>query len=472
MEEAIVFYSAPGMGHIVSMAELANLIRRHLLLHYPNRRVSFTVIYGSQPFEPPTTTTAISQIANSSPSISFLHLPQHPINTFPARSPAAMAFESIRKSAPDFAESLRRISDAGTKIRSLVIDLFCGTALPIAAEQGIPVYYFFTSGSAALAAYLHMPTIHQRVGGRVFKDSPDLLIDIPGLPSIPADEMPEPLLDAKDPAYPEMVYFCECLQKSKGILVNTFDELEPVVTREAIDSGACVPDGPTPAVYNIGPLIEGSKDGDTSHETLSWLNTQPSGSVVFLCFGSRGRFTAAQTKAIAEGLERSGQRFIWVVRNPPDDNSSEIDLGKLLPEGFLRRTKDIGIVVKGWAPQVAVLSHDSVGGFVTHCGWNSVLEAVVAGKPMVAWPLYAEQHLNRAVLVKTMGMAVPVEQREGDRFVSGDELASRLIELMNSEKGKEMKEKSRLMRDKALAARNEGGSSMADLQKVVNEWMK
>lgn len=470
MKEAIVLYAAPTIGHIISMAELAKLLHHHLLHRHPRRRLSLTVLYGSDPFEPPTTKTAISHIINSNPSIYFLHLPERPIDTSPTRSRAAVAFESIRLSAPDVSDALRRISDAGTKIRVLIIDMFSSTALPIGAEMGIPVYYFFTSGAAALAAYLHMPVIDRRVGGRVFKDSPDLLIEIPGLPAIPATEMPEPLLDAKDPAYPEMVYFCESFRKSDGILVNTFDELE-TVAMEAVVGGACVPGGPTPPVYNIGPLIEASKDGNNRHESLSWLDWQPSGSVVFLCFGSRGQFTAAQTKEIAKGLEKSGQRFLWVVRNPSSDSTSEEELEKLLPNGFLERTKGTGLVVKGWAPQLTVLNHNSVGGFVTHCGWNSVLEAMVAGKPMVAWPLYAEQHLNRAALVTTMGMAIPLHQREGDRFVTEEELAKGLIELMDSTRGQEMKKKSEAMRVKALNTWEKGGSSMVALEKLANIWM-
>ncbi|KAL8172569.1 hypothetical protein V2J09_024373 [Rumex salicifolius] len=464
--EAFVFYSAPGMGHIFSMAELAKLIRRHALLRHPERRLSFTLIYGTVPFEPSTTNAALSHFISSNPSISFLHLPHRPIDTSPTRSRPAIAFQSLRNSAPDLSAALRRISATGTMIRALIIDMFCSTALPLASEQGIPVYYFFTSGAAALAAYLHMPAIHRKAQGRVFKDSPDLLIEIPGLPAIPATEMPEPLLDSRDPAYAEMLYFCESFLKSKGILVNTFDELEPVAMA-AIAGGACVPDGPTPPVYNVGPLILDSQDAHKSssrHETLSWLDSQPSGSVVFLCFGSRGRFTKAQTKAIAEGLERSGLRFMWVVKEEDD----------LAEEGFLRKITKVGlgVVIKGWAPQVAILSHESVGAFVTHCGWNSILEAVIAGKPMLAWPLYAEQHLNRAALVTTMGMAAPVVQKQhrGDFFVSGDELASSLTQLVTASPA--IKEKAAAMRAKALAASLQPGSSMLALEMLLNLWMK
>lgn len=122
---------------------------------------------------------------------------------------------------------------------------------------------------------------------------------------------------------------------------------------------------------------------------------------MFLCFGSKGTFSKEQFKEMAVGLERSNQRFLWVVR-------SQLELEVLLLEGFLERTKDRGLVVKSWAPQVAILSHESVGGFVTHCGWNSITEVVSYGVPMVAWPLYAEQEVNSVVLVEEMKLAIPI----------------------------------------------------------------
>ena len=100
---------------------------------------------------------------------------------------------------------------------------------------------------------------------------------------------------------------------------------------------------------------------------------------------------------------KSGKTVAW----------DDFDLDDILPEGFLRKTKKRGMVVKSWAPQQAVMRHPSVGGFVTHCGWTSVLEAAAAGVPMVAWPLHAEQHVNRAALVEDTKMAIGLEQRGG-----------------------------------------------------------
>ncbi|KAJ1416991.1 UDP-glycosyltransferase family, conserved site [Sesbania bispinosa] len=136
----------------------------------------------------------------------------------------------------------------------------------------------------------------------------------------------------------------------------------------------------------------------------------------------------------------------------------------------MERTKERGLVVRSWAPQVEVLSHESVGGFVTHCGWNSVLEAVVAGVPMIGWPLHAEQHVNRNLMVEEMKVAVGVEQREGDGFVTGEEVERRVRELMESERGREMRETSLKIKEMAVSALGEFGSSTKALANLVQTW--
>ncbi|XP_023739059.2 UDP-glycosyltransferase 88B1 [Lactuca sativa] len=183
-------------------------------------------------------------------------------------------------------------------------------------------------------------------------------------------------------------------------MANTFVGFEERAV-DALREGKCIPNGPTPPIYFIGPLIVGGNHVDPSeNECLKWLNSQPSKTVVFLCSGSQGVLKKEQLKEIAIGLEKSEQRFLWVVRDPPPGGGKEVGLDAILPDGFKGRIGDKGMVVKNWAPQPVILSHESVGGFVRHCGWNSVLEAVVAGVPLVAWPLYAEQKMNRVYLVK------------------------------------------------------------------------
>ena len=277
--------------------------------------------------------------------------------------------------------------------------------------------------------------------------------------------------------------------------MNTFEALEPQAIKAATQA-ACILNNdatptPAPPIYHIGPLIADSKDravgfkassSDSYTECLTWLDAQPCGSVVFLSFGSKGTFSEVQLKEMAMGLERSGHRFLWVVRSAPTSNS-EPDLEVLLPEGFMKRTKERGLVVKSWAPQSDILSHESVGGFVTHCGWNSVVEAVFHGVPMVAWPLYAEQRMNSAALVEQMKLAIAVEKVEyssssssspsskEELLVSAEELEKKVRQLMGSE-GKCAREKSLGMKAMGKAAWSNGGSSLSSLSKMVASWKK
>uniref|UniRef100_A0A0A9GAT4 UDP-glycosyltransferases domain-containing protein n=1 Tax=Arundo donax TaxID=35708 RepID=A0A0A9GAT4_ARUDO len=192
------------------------------------------------------------------------------------------------------------------------------------------------------------------------------------------------------------------MQEARGILVNSFESLEPRAAR-ALRDGLCVPGRRTPPAYFVGPLV--SAGGDKEHACLRWLDAQPDRSVVFLCFGSMGTLPKHQLEEIAIGLESSGQRFLWVVRSPPGAGD---DLDALLPAGFQERTKGRGLAVGGWAPQAAVLLHRAAGAFVTHCWWNSTLEGVAAGLPLLCWPLYAEQRLNKVWVVEEMELGVEI----------------------------------------------------------------
>ncbi|KAI3757680.1 hypothetical protein L6452_05223 [Arctium lappa] len=312
--------------------------------------------------------------------------------------------------------------------------------MTVAADLNIPVYYFYTSGACCLAQYLYFPTLHRTTTGS-FKDM-NTLIHSPGLPPIPSSELPSPLLDRTSPVYSDFLVFCEQLPKSAGIIVNTFDSLEPKAIK-AITDGLCVPDRPTPPIYRIGPLI--AAGGDGTHECLNWLDLQPSQSVVYLCFGSSvSFFSSDQLKEIATGLERSGQRFLWVVRTPPSNNKDdrfqpppEPDLDLLLPEGFLDRTRDRGLVVKTWAPQVAVLNKESVGGFVT----------------------------LRVVLVEEMKLALPMESTGGK--VSATEVEKRVRQLMEDEGVREV---AKARKEEAALAMSDGGPSRRALANLIASW--
>jgi len=471
MKEVIVLYPSPGRGHLLAMVELGKLILKHhpsfsitiLVLNTQNTDSASTAQYVAS-----STAQYMAAVKATTPSITFLHLP--PISDVPSTpSPIELLYLFPHLNNPNVHQTLQTISQT-SKLKAFIIDFFCDAAFGVAANLSIPIYYFYTSSASTLTAFLYRPTLHKSLD-KSLKDLDDhMLIDIPGLPSIPVSDMPKNMSDRSAKVYEYFLNTATHMAKSNRLIVNTFELLEGKAIG-AISDGLCVTDGPTPPIFCIGPLISSSnQDGENQHECLNWLNSQPSQSVVFLSFGSMGLFSAKQLHEIAVGLENSGQRFLWVVRNPPPDNNKEPNLDELLPNGFLDRTKGRGFVVKQWAPQVEILSHGSVGGFVTHCGWNSVLEAVSSGLPMVGWPLYAEQRLTRVVLVKEFKVALAVNESD-DGLVSAAELEKRVSELMDSEAGKVVKQKVLAMRDAAVAAVEEGGSAHVAFAKLAESWV-
>ncbi|XP_066309536.1 UDP-glycosyltransferase 88F3-like [Miscanthus floridulus] len=467
-QRPVVLYPSPGMGHLVSMIELGKILGA--------RGLSVTIVVVEPPYNTGATGPFLAGVSAANPSISFHRLPK--VERLPpvkSKHHEALTFELVRVSNPHLREFLAAASPA-----VLVVDFFCSIALDVAEELRVPAYFFFTSGAEVLAFCLYLPVLHERTTAS-FQDMGEELVHVPGIPPFPATHSILPIMERDDVAYDGFLKGFRDLCRSQGLIVNTFRLLEQRAV-ETVAAGHCTPPGlPTPPIYCIGPLIKSEEVlGKGGEECLAWLDAQPRASVVFLCFGSLGRFSAEQIREVAAGLEASGQRFLWVVRAPPSDDSAkkfekppEPDLDALLPEGFLARTKDRGLVVKSWAPQRDVLAHASVGGFVTHCGWNSVLEAVMAGVPMLAWPLYAEQRLNRVFLEKDMQLAVAVEGYDSDTgLVAAEEVAAKVRWLMDSDGGRRLRERTVEAMRQAKDALREGGESEATLAGLVDEWKR
>ncbi|KAL2921163.1 UDP-glycosyltransferase 88B1 [Bienertia sinuspersici] len=346
-----------------------------------------TIIIPNSPlFSKQSYSSYISSVSSSFPSITFIF---HPIVPLLLGSPSnyanfeSMVFETVRSNNINLHETLKSLTQS-SKISAFILDFFCYSAVEVSESFNIPTYFFYASGASVLAFLLNYP-IYDKVHTDSLKNV-EVPLEIPGLFSVPRTHMIECMLE-RGYSYDEFIKVAKTMIKSNGIIVNTFESLEARAV-EGLKQGICVQEYSIPPIYCIGPLIanKGGKIGDEGrHECLRWLDTQPSRSVVYLCFGSAGVFSKKQIKEIALGLEKSGVRFLWVVKNPPNEDEPILDL--LLPEGFFDRTREKGQVVKLWVPQIEVLAHESVGAFVTHCGWNSTLEAVCAGVPLVAWPL-------------------------------------------------------------------------------------
>nr|CAB3467311.1 unnamed protein product [Digitaria exilis] len=301
-----------------------------------------------------------------------------------------------------------------------------------------------------------------------FKELGDSPLDLLGVPPMPASHLNREMLeDPNGEIYQAWMSSLGKNLEANGMLVNTFVSLEARALG-ALNDPQFLPgcEFTMPPVYAVGPLlVEGPPSGDTKekhgHKCLAWLDRQPEDSVVFLCFGSVGCHSEEQLKEIAVGLERSGHRFLWVVRAPVCDSTlvlhADPDLDALLPEGFLERINGCGLVVKEWAPQVEVLRHKAIGAFVTHCGWNSVQEAIMAGVPMLCWPLYAEQKMNKVFMVEEFRVGVEVVGWQ-QGFVKAEEVEAKVTLVLESQ-GERLRVRVRALKEAAAMAWNQAGSS-------------
>ncbi|EPS68210.1 hypothetical protein M569_06561, partial [Genlisea aurea] len=468
----LVFIPSPGRGHLQAALQLATFLVE------ADSRLSVTVLVitpfsaPKSPLQSPATHSRIRFVdvapSDFSPSLDMAKSPVFAMQSF---------ISSHRDSVRAEVKKLREDSGSNGKLAGFVVDMFCNSMIDVADEFSVPAYVFFTSGAAFLGFMFHMQGLleHKKQDLMAFKNSTEI-IDAPSYKHpFPANLLPALTFEKPDGTI--FYNIAAAYRRAKGILVNTFLELET----HAINS---LSDGEKfPQVYPIGPLIymENDEKNPKYSEIMNWLDEQPDSSVVFLCFGSMGWFDGDQVKEIAAGLERSGHRFLWTLRKPPAPgtvaNPGDYEnFDEILPDGFLRRTAGIGKVI-GWAPQVAVLSHRAVGGFVSHCGWNSILESLWFGVPIAAWPMYAEQQPNAFLLVKDLGVAVEMKMdyvknsvygggNVSSMIVSADVIASGIRELMDS--GNHVREEVRVMKEKSRAALSENGSSSRYFRSFVD----
>ncbi|KAF7037632.1 hypothetical protein CFC21_047961 [Triticum aestivum] len=456
MQSTVVLYTWMVRGHLHPMTQFAH----HLTAH----GVPVTVAVADVPSTGKSSET-IAGLAASYPSVSFHLLPPSATRSAQTADPDADPFIALVADLRATNSALLAFLRSLPSVKALVTDFFCAYGFDAAAELGVPAYLFFTSAASVLAAYLHINVMRSTVS---FRDMGRSLLHFPGVHPIPASDLPEVLLDRGDSQYKTILSLMEQVPRSKGILSNTFKWLEPRAVK-AIKDGTPRPGESVPKLFCVGPLVGEERGSTVKHECLRWLDKQPARSVVFLCFGSASSVPAEQLKEIAVGLEKSGHAFLWAVRAPvaPDadatkrfEGRAEAAVEPLLPEGFLDRTRGRGMVVSSWAPQVEVLRHPATGAFVTHCGWNSTLEAVVAGVPMLCWPMYAEQGMNKVLVVEDMKLGVAMDGYD-EATVKSREVEAKVRLVMESEHGKQIRERMAIAKVIAADALETGGSSAA-----------
>lgn len=454
MAKTVVLYPGLTVSHFVPMVHLAGTLVDH------GYAVSVALIDPAVNGDPAFRAVVARAVA-SMPSVRFHALP--PAEDAPMLTPDAPFVPRYIDIVGRHNDRLREFLCSSTA-HAVVVDSLSVEALGVAKRLGIPGYVMFTSGAAALVAFVQLPSVLAQVRAR-FQDLGDAPLELFGLPPMPASHLlGEMLEDPESDTYKATMTSLDGIPEADGILVNTFESLDarPVAT---LRDPRCLPGRIMPPVYCIGPFVGGVGEAKERHECLTWLDGQPDRSVVFLCFGSSGYHSAEQLKEIAVGLEKCGHRFLWVVRTLFTD-----DPDALLPDGFLDRTGGRGVVVKQWAPQAEVLRHRATGAFVTHCGWNSVLESIMVGVPMVAWPLYAEQRLNAVFLEKEMELAVTMKGYDKE-VVEAEEVAKKVRWMMVSEGGRVLRERTLAVMRRAKEALLEGGESEATLAGLVDAWI-
>ncbi|GFP87756.1 zeatin o-glucosyltransferase [Phtheirospermum japonicum] len=215
------------------------------------------------------------------------------------------------------------------------------------------------------------------------------------------------------------------------------------------------------------------KKSDTSriirHACLDWLDKQGPNSVIFVSFGTTTSISDEQIKELAMGLEKSQQKFIWVLREADKGDIFTGEVRKpVLPEGFEERVRERGIVVRDWAPQLEVLGHSATGGFMSHCGWNSCMESISTGVPMATWPMHSDQPMNAALVKK--GLRIGVEVKDWacqDEVVSSGVVESAVRKLMGSKEGDEMRKRAKELGDAVKKSVMEGGIRNKEMDSFI-----
>ncbi|KAF8097897.1 hypothetical protein N665_0279s0027 [Sinapis alba] len=371
----------------------------------------------------------------------FSGIPQEAIELFLVAAP-----ENFRK------EIASAENDAGKKVTCMLTDAFFWFASDMAAEMNASWVAFWTAGPNSLSVHLYTDLIRQSV--RVNEGCMEETLGfISGMEKIRVKDTPEGVVFGNlDSVFSDTLHRMGlALPRADAVFINSFEELDPTLTNNLKVEFK--------RYLNIGPLalLSSTSQADTlvddPHGCLAWIKKHGTASVAYISFGTVMAPPPGELVAIAEGLESSKVPFVWSLK--------EKNLVQL-PKGFLERTREQGIVVP-WAPQVELLKHEATGVFVTHCGWNSVLESVSGGVPMICRPFFGDQRLN--------GRAVEAMWEIGMTIIDGvftkDGFEKCLDQVLVQDDGKKMKGNAKKLREQAHHAVSAKGSSVENFKGLL-----
>ncbi|XP_023771937.1 zeatin O-glucosyltransferase [Lactuca sativa] len=206
------------------------------------------------------------------------------------------------------------------------------------------------------------------------------------------------------------------------------------------------------------------------HISLEWLNKQAKDSVIYVSFGTTTTLSDDEIRELANGLENSQHKFIWVLR---DADKVDIFDGKVrrveLPKGFEERLGEQGLVVREWAPQLEILAHPATGGFMSHCGWNSSMESITMGVPIAAWPMHSDQPRNAMLVTEVLktGISVMDWEHRGE-LVTSSTIETSIRKLMASDEGDAMRKRAAKLGDDVRRSVEKGGVTHMEIDSFIS----
>ncbi|ESW26786.1 hypothetical protein PHAVU_003G148300 [Phaseolus vulgaris] len=331
------------------------------------------------------------------------------------------------------------VAKTGRQITCLVSDAFFWFCADMAEEIHAKWVPLWTAGPHPLLAHISSQQIKEKLGPDGVQENKEIDF-LTGFNGLKAADLPEGIAELKEDPFSMMLdKMGEALPRATAVAINSFTAVHLPIAHEL--------ESKFHMFLNVGPFILTTPQSVTLDDEgcLPWLDVQEEGSVVYISFGSVIMPPPDELAALADALEEGKYPFIWAFRGNPE---------KSLPDGFMERTRKQGKVV-GWAPQMQILKHSAVGVCMTHGGWNSILDCIVGGVPMISRPFFGDQMLNTSTLEHVWEIGVGLENN-----VFTKEETLRVLEIvMSSEKGKMMREKVFELKDFALEAAGPEGDS-------------
>ncbi|PON86717.1 UDP-glucuronosyl/UDP-glucosyltransferase [Trema orientale] len=450
----VVMVPFPQQSHLNQLLQLSHVIssydNNNIHAHYVASTLHKTLVNSRSPFR----STLHNQEFNSTTSIQFHEFPI-PQNLTAAPPDLLAASPDLRRFITDLIRSLsssaRRVVIVHDVLMGSVIDDDVVVSIPNVESYGFNCISAFTSFT--FLSESSTDHNHEFCTNNYYNKL-----------SIPA----------RDECFPPEVnlyldsFFQSMKARGSGDLYNTCRSIENTFLDLLADDNElrC-----KKRVWAVGPLHRlNSNISDNGHECLRWLNDQEPNTVLYVSFGTTVSMLDKQIEEIALGLEQSGEKFIWVLRDA--DKGDVFDEGVVgrpqLPDGFEERVRGMGMVVREWAPQVEILGHPSTGGFMSHCGWNSCLESISMGVPIAAWPMCADQPRNAVLITEVLKVGLEVrEWRKRKELVSSEVIEKVVERLMRSDEGVEIRKRAEELGGEVWKSVAEGGVTRGEWDSFI-----